>query len=112
MLHADPGFPCLIGNRVTVGHRTILHGCVVEDGCMIGMGSILLNGVKVGRAPGRAGASSIEGTVIPPGVLVVGSPAWRRPSGRRRRARAAPQDLGALRRAGRAAPLRGVPSLP
>ena len=48
MVHADPGYPCRIGNRVTVGHRVILHRCTVEDGCMIGMGSILLNGVHVG----------------------------------------------------------------
>ena len=48
MVHADPGIPCLIGNRVTVGHRVILHGCVVEDECLIGMGAILLNRVKVG----------------------------------------------------------------
>src|SRR5271157_4817344 len=48
MVHADPGIPCLVGNRVTVGHRVILHGCVVEDECLIGMGAILLNRVKVG----------------------------------------------------------------
>ncbi|MHC5543582.1 gamma carbonic anhydrase family protein, partial [Singulisphaera rosea] len=49
MVHADPGFPCLIGPRVSVGHRVILHGCVVEEECLIGMGAILLNGVRVGR---------------------------------------------------------------
>src|SRR5262249_1384925 len=38
MVHADPGIPCLVGSRVTVGHRAILHGCVVEDDCLIGMG--------------------------------------------------------------------------
>ncbi|SIN96105.1 Carbonic anhydrase or acetyltransferase, isoleucine patch superfamily [Singulisphaera sp. GP187] len=75
MVHADPGFPCLIGNRVTVGHRVILHGCTVEDDCLIGMGSILLNGVRVGRGSVvGAGAVLIEGTVVPPGSLVVGIP--------------------------------------
>jgi carbonic anhydrase/acetyltransferase-like protein (isoleucine patch superfamily) len=75
MLHADPGFPCLIGNRVTVGHRTILHGCAVEDGCTIGMGAVLLNGVKVGAGSVvGAGALLLEGTEVPPGSLVVGVP--------------------------------------
>jgi carbonic anhydrase/acetyltransferase-like protein (isoleucine patch superfamily) len=76
MVHADPGFPCLIGDRVTVGHRVILHGCTVEDDCLIGMGAILLNGVKVamGSVIG-AGALLLEGMEIPPGSLVVGSPA-------------------------------------
>ena len=46
MVHADPGFPCLVGDRVTVGHRVILHGCVVENDCLIGMGAILLNGAR------------------------------------------------------------------
>ena len=76
MVHADPGVPCLIGNRVTVGHRVILHGCIVEDECLIGMGAILLNRVKVGTGSViGAGALVLEGTDIPPGSLVVGSPA-------------------------------------
>jgi carbonic anhydrase/acetyltransferase-like protein (isoleucine patch superfamily) len=75
MVHADPGIPCLIGRRVTVGHRVILHGCVVEDDCLIGMGAILLNRVKVGSGSViGAGALLLEGTEIPPGSLVVGSP--------------------------------------
>ncbi|WP_406700512.1 gamma carbonic anhydrase family protein [Singulisphaera sp. Ch08] len=75
MVHADPGFPCLIGNRVTVGHRVILHGCTVEDDCMIGMGAILLNGVRVGRGSVvGAGAVLVEGTVVPPGSMVLGIP--------------------------------------
>ncbi len=76
MVHADPGIPCLIGNRVTVGHRVILHGCIVEDECLIGMGAILLNRVKVGTGSVvGAGALLLEGMEIPPGSLVVGSPA-------------------------------------
>ena len=45
--HADPGFPLIIGDRVTVGHRCITHGCEIEDDCVIGMGAILMNGVKI-----------------------------------------------------------------
>ena len=75
MLHADPGFPCLVGPRVTVGHRVILHGSVVEEGCLIGMGAILLNGVRVGRGSVvAAGAVLSEGTEVPPGSLVLGVP--------------------------------------
>ena len=76
MVHADPGVPCLIGNRVTVGHRVILHGCIVEDECLIGMGAILLNNVKIGAGSiVGAGALVLEGTEVPPGSMVLGSPA-------------------------------------
>lgn len=75
MLHADPGFPCMVGRRVTVGHRAILHGCVVEDDCMIGMGAMLLNGVRVGRGSViGAGSVLVEGMDVPPGSLVLGLP--------------------------------------
>lgn len=76
MVHADPGFTCVVGDRVTVGHRVILHGCTVEDDCMIGMGAILLNGVRVG--PGSvigAGAVLTEGMIVAPGSMVLGLPA-------------------------------------
>jgi carbonic anhydrase/acetyltransferase-like protein (isoleucine patch superfamily) len=60
---------------VTVGHRAILHGCVVEEGCMIGMGAILLNGVRVGTGSVvAAGAVLAEGTQVPPRSLVMGVP--------------------------------------
>lgn len=75
IVHADPGFPCLVGDRVTVGHRVILHGCVVEDDCLIGMGAILLNGARAGAGSViGAGALLKEGQQVPPGSLVVGSP--------------------------------------
>jgi carbonic anhydrase/acetyltransferase-like protein (isoleucine patch superfamily) len=75
MVHADPGVPCVVGRRVTVGHRAILHGCTVGDGCMIGMGAILLNGVRVGEGSVvGAGAVLTEGTEVPPGSLVLGVP--------------------------------------
>jgi carbonic anhydrase/acetyltransferase-like protein (isoleucine patch superfamily) len=75
MVHADPGIPCVVGNRVTVGHRVILHGCTVEDECLIGMGAIVLNRVRVGRGSViGAGAVLVEGTEVPPGSLVLGVP--------------------------------------
>ncbi len=76
MVHADPGVPCLIGDRVTVGHRVILHGCQVADDCMIGMGAILLNGAKIGAGSViAAGALVPERMEIAPGSLVMGVPA-------------------------------------
>lgn len=75
MVHADPGVPCVVGRRVTVGHRAILHGCTVGDGCLIGMGAILLNGVRLGEGSVvGAGAVLTEGTEVPPGSLVLGVP--------------------------------------
>jgi len=75
MLHADPGVPCMVGQRVTVGHRVILHGCTIDDDCLIGMGAIVLNGVRVGRGSViGAGAVLLEGTEVPPGSVVVGVP--------------------------------------
>ena len=75
MVHADPGVPCLVGCRVTVGHRVILHGCLVEDECLIGMGAILLNGARVGSGSViGAGAVLAEGMEVPPGSLVLGVP--------------------------------------
>ena len=76
MIHADPGAPCSVGSRVTIGHRVILHGCNIEDDCLIGMGAILLNGVRVGSGSViGAGALLLENMEIAPGSLVVGSPA-------------------------------------
>jgi carbonic anhydrase/acetyltransferase-like protein (isoleucine patch superfamily) len=76
MIHADPGVPCTVGRRVTVGHRVILHGCTIEDDCLIGMGAIVLNGARVGRGSIiGAGAVLLEGMDVPPGSLVLGLPA-------------------------------------
>jgi len=72
----EPSYPTIVGDRVTVGHGAILHGCVVEDRCLIGMGAILLNGVRVGRdSIVAAGSLLAERTVVPPRSLVMGSPA-------------------------------------
>lgn len=75
IIHVDEGVPCTIGERVGVGHRVILHGCTVEDDSLIGMGSILLNHVRIGRGSVvAAGAVVPEGVDVPPGSLVMGVP--------------------------------------
>jgi carbonic anhydrase/acetyltransferase-like protein (isoleucine patch superfamily) len=74
-VHIDEGFPALIGNRVTIGHRSVIHGCVIEDDCLIGMGSIVLSGARIGTGSLiGAGALVREGQSIPPGSLAVGMP--------------------------------------
>jgi carbonic anhydrase/acetyltransferase-like protein (isoleucine patch superfamily) len=76
MIHADPGIPCSVGSRVTVGHRVILHGCTIDDECLIGMGAIVLNGARIGRGTViGAGALVLEGAEFPAGSLVLGFPA-------------------------------------
>ncbi|HMU62703.1 MAG TPA: gamma carbonic anhydrase family protein, partial [Gemmatimonadales bacterium] len=75
IVHVDAGFPCVIGERCGVGHRAILHGCTVEDECLIGMGSVLLNGVHIGTGSVvAAGAVVPEGMHVPPHSLVMGVP--------------------------------------
>ncbi len=76
VLHADPGRPVQIGERVTVGHRAVVHGATVEDDVLIGMGSVILNGAHIGSGSiVGAGAVVTESTRIPPGSLVIGAPA-------------------------------------
>lgn len=76
VLHADDGVPCTIGDRVTVGHLVMLHGCTVEDDALIGIGAIILNKAKVGQgAVVAAGALVPEGMDVPAGMLVMGTPA-------------------------------------
>ena len=75
-IHVDPGFPVSVGAGVTIGHGAIVHGCTVEDNCLIGMGAMVLNGARIGRdSLVGAGALVTEGKAIPPGSLVVGVPA-------------------------------------
>jgi len=75
-VHADPGFPAVIGERVTVGHNAVLHGCTVEDDVLIGMGSTVLNGARIGTGSLIAAAALVpQGMRIPPGSLVAGVPA-------------------------------------
>lgn len=76
VLHVDVDLPCVVGSRVGVGHRAILHGCTVEDDCLIGMGAVLLNGVRIGAGSVvGAGALLTENFAVPPGSLVLGVPA-------------------------------------
>lgn len=66
----------VLEDEITVGHRVTLHGCHVESGCLIGIGAILLDGVRVGRQSlVAAGSLLTPGTIIPPNSLVMGSPA-------------------------------------
>ena len=67
--------PTVIGDNVTIGHGAIVHGCTIDDQCLIGMGAILLNGVHVGSGSiVAAGTLVTEGIRIPPKSLVMGSP--------------------------------------
>lgn len=76
VLHADPGFPCVVGDGVTIGHRAIVHGAKIDENVTIGMGSIVMNGAQIGRdCIVAAGAVVTEGVVAPPGSLVIGVPA-------------------------------------
>lgn len=81
VLHADPGFPCVLGAEVTVGHRCVVHGARVGDRCLLGMGAILMNGATLGEeCLVGAGALITEGKVFPPRSLILGAPAQvRRP---------------------------------
>jgi carbonic anhydrase/acetyltransferase-like protein (isoleucine patch superfamily) len=75
VVHVDEGVPCHVGQRVGVGHRVILHGCTVEDDCLIAMGSVLLNGVVIGTGSVvAAGAVVPERMRVPPRSLVMGVP--------------------------------------
>jgi carbonic anhydrase/acetyltransferase-like protein (isoleucine patch superfamily) len=76
IMHTDPGFPLVIGAGCTIGHRALLHGCVIGDNCLIGMGAILLNGAVIGEnSLVGAGALVTEGKSFPPRSLIVGVPA-------------------------------------
>jgi carbonic anhydrase/acetyltransferase-like protein (isoleucine patch superfamily) len=76
VLHSDPGLPCRVGARVTIGHLACVHGCMVEDEVVVGIGAIVLNGARVGAGSViGAGAVVPEGARIPPGSLAFGMPA-------------------------------------
>ena len=75
-VHCDHGKPTVVGQRVSVGHSAVLHGCTVEDDCLIGMSATVLNGAVIGAGSlVAAGAVVLEGTIIPPRSLVAGVPA-------------------------------------
>jgi len=74
-LHTDPGFPLIIGSNCVIGHNVILHGCIIGDDSLIGMGAILLNGAKIGKNS-LVGAGSVipEGKTFADNSLIVGAP--------------------------------------
>uniref|UniRef100_A0AAU2VZQ1 Gamma carbonic anhydrase family protein n=1 Tax=Streptomyces sp. NBC_00008 TaxID=2903610 RepID=A0AAU2VZQ1_9ACTN len=75
-VHADPGFPVTVGERVSVGHNAVLHGCTVEDDVLIGMGATVLNGAHIGTGSLIAAQALVpQGMRVPPGSLVAGVPA-------------------------------------
>ena len=74
VLHGDPEQPVRLGADVTVGHRAVIHGATLEDGCLVGIGAIVLNGVTVG-AGALVAAGSVVTKDVPPGTLVMGTPA-------------------------------------
>jgi len=75
VMHVDHGVAATIGARVTVGHGAILHGCTVEDDCLIGMGATVMNHAVIGTGSlVAAGALVTEGTIVPPRSLVAGVP--------------------------------------
>ena len=75
VIHTDPGYPCIVGQGVTVGHRAILHGCTIGDNALIGMGAVVLNGARIGRNC-LIGAHALipENKEIPDNSLVIGAP--------------------------------------
>jgi carbonic anhydrase/acetyltransferase-like protein (isoleucine patch superfamily) len=76
VIHADPGFPTVVGENVTVGHNAMLHGCTIGDDSLVGINAVVLNGAKIGKGC-LIGANALvtEGTEIPDGSMVMGAPA-------------------------------------
>lgn len=75
VFHTDLGFPLVIGRNCTIGHKVMLHGCVIGENTLIGMGATILNGARIGRnCLIGAGALITENKVIPDGSLVMGVP--------------------------------------
>jgi carbonic anhydrase/acetyltransferase-like protein (isoleucine patch superfamily) len=76
ILHADPGYPAVVGEGCVVGHNAVVHGCEIGDNCLVGMGATILNGAKIGDGSiVVAGAVVLEGREFPPRSLIVGIPA-------------------------------------
>ncbi|WP_300350258.1 gamma carbonic anhydrase family protein [Clostridium sp.] len=75
VLHGDSEYAVKIGNGVTIGHGAIIHGCEIEENCLVGMGAIILNGAKIGKNTMIAAGSLVsQNKEIPEGVLVLGVP--------------------------------------
>jgi carbonic anhydrase/acetyltransferase-like protein (isoleucine patch superfamily) len=78
ILHADPGFPAIVGRGCVVGHNAVVHGCEIGNDCLVGMGATILNGAKIGDGSiVAAGAVVPEGREFPTRSLIVGVPAKR-----------------------------------
>lgn len=76
VLHTDFGYPLTIGSNCTIGHSAVLHGCKIENACLIGMGAIILNGALI-RENSLVGAGALvtEGKEFPENSLIIGNPA-------------------------------------
>jgi carbonic anhydrase/acetyltransferase-like protein (isoleucine patch superfamily) len=75
-VHTDRGHPAVIGTGVTVGHHAVIHGCTIENRCLIGIGAIILSGAVIGEGSVvAAGAVVKEGQFVEPGMLMTGVPA-------------------------------------
>ena len=78
VVHADPGYPTVVGEGCVVGHGAVVHGCEIGDGCLIGMSATILNGAKIGEGSiVAAGALVSEGKEFSPRSLIIGAPAKR-----------------------------------
>ena len=76
VVHADPGYPAIVGEGCVVGHKAVVHGCEIGNGCLVGIDATVLNGAKIGEGSVvAAGAVVPEGKEFPPRSLVVGVPA-------------------------------------
>ena len=74
--HADPGQPLIIGRNVTIGHNAMVHGCSIDDGTLVGINAVILNGAKVGKGCVIAANAMVpENMEIPDGSMVMGTPA-------------------------------------
>ena len=75
IIHTDPGYACNIGKKVTVGHMAMLHGCSIGDGSLIGIGSVVLNGAKIGKNCIIGSKALVTaGMDVPDGSMVLGIP--------------------------------------
>ena len=90
VVHPEPAYPVTVGENVTVGHRAMLHGCTIGDGCLIGMSATVMNGANIGpRSIVAAGALVTEGFTAPAGSMIMGCPA-------RLRRMLTPEEMDAL----------------
>ena len=77
-MHADPGYPAIVGEGCIIGHNAVVHGCEIGNNCLVGMGATILNGAKISNGSiVAAGAVVPEGREFPPRSLIVGLPAKR-----------------------------------